>query len=206
MASSISKWDETTAASEFRKRRRWRFAIYSLATLFVFSIIADHLRAQNRHGDDWLRFDGHAVQFVNAIDGQSFAVRDGNSDDLTIIALQGVRSAGSEWDRKSADYLDARLAGKNLILHLQPTDPHDAQNRLKADAFLDDHQLLAADLVAEGLAIPDRATKSDFLPAIACKKKPRRKSIAWVFGLNQDNPRLLSNLGRIERMSLVAVV
>jgi endonuclease YncB( thermonuclease family) len=171
----MSKWDETTAAARLRTRRRWRLVSYSIAGILLLSIVADHLRGQNRGGDDWLRFDGHPVQFVKAIDGQSIAVRDENTEDVTTVALQGIRSAGAEWDAKSTDQLDALLTGKNLILHLKPTDPRDPQGRLRADVFTEDHQLIAAELVGEGLALPDRASRSDFLTSITQKETQAKK-------------------------------
>jgi hypothetical protein len=174
MHTPVTNWDETTAAARLRTRRRWRLASYSVAGLLLLSIIADHLRAQN-HGDDWLRFDGHQLQFVKAIDGQSIAIRDQNTEDVTIITLQGIRSAGREWDAKSVDRLDTLLTGKTLTLHLKPTDPRDPQGRLRADVFTEDHQLIAADLVSQGLALPDRQSKSDFLTSITQKETQAKK-------------------------------
>ena len=171
----MSNWDETTAAARLRTHQRWRLAGYSIAGVLLLSIIADHLRGQNRGGDDWLRFDGHQVQFVKAIDGESIAVQDQNTEDVTIVALQGIRSAGPAWDARSVDRLDELLTGKNVVLHLKPTDLRNNQGRLRADVFTEDHQLVAAELVAEGLALPDRASRSDFLSSITQKETQAKK-------------------------------
>jgi endonuclease YncB( thermonuclease family) len=171
----VQKWDQATAASRLKKVRRRRITGIVLVTIVAASIIADHLRAQNRHGDDWLRFDGHPVQFVKAVSGQSIAVRDDATDDMTIVLLKGIRSAGAEWDDKSVDRLDAVLTGKNVTLHLKPTDPRDNQGRLAADVFVDGRELVSADLVAEGLARIDRTSKSDFLTTIGQKETQAKK-------------------------------
>jgi endonuclease YncB( thermonuclease family) len=166
MSTATTKWNETVAAYELRKRRRWRILAYAITGILLLSIIADHLRAQNRHGDDWLRFDGQQVQFVKSVGGQSIAVRDENTEDMTIIALQGIRSAGADWDRISAERLDSLLTGKKVTLHLKPTDPRDQQSRLRADVFLDDRTLVSSELAGEGLVLADRASGCDFISAI----------------------------------------
>jgi endonuclease YncB( thermonuclease family) len=173
--SSVSKWDETAAAASLRSRQVWRIIAYLFLGATLISMIADHFRPLNRSGDDWRRFDGHQVQFVKAIDGQSLAVREENSDDLTIVALQGIRSSGAEWDQKSIDRLDALLEGKKLTLHLKPNDPRDSNGRLRADVFLDDHTLLSSELAAEGLALADRTSDCDFISAIGQSQAKAKK-------------------------------
>jgi endonuclease YncB( thermonuclease family) len=177
----LQKWDEQTAASSLKKRRYWRIAGIVLVAALVASIAADHLRPQNRHGDDWLRFDGHRVPFVKAVDGQSIAITDDPADEVTVVSLRGIKSAGPSWDQKSAEALDALLAGKGITLHLKPTTPRDEQGRLLADVFLD-RDLLSARLVEEGLVLTDRTGDSDFISEIrqAQAKAKRRRAGLWA--------------------------
>jgi len=178
MGVSPVKWDATTAASRLRRRRRWRFAVVILTGFGLLTSLVDHLRAQNRSGDDWLRFDGHQVQFVGTIDGQDIAVRDASSDDVTVVSVMGIKSFNAQWDRASARRIASLLAGRKLTLHLQSTQTRDGDGRLLADVFGDDRQLLGAQLAGEGLVLADRRTPDAFRSAIAKSEiQARRKGI-----------------------------
>ncbi|MGA2440280.1 MAG: thermonuclease family protein [Tepidisphaeraceae bacterium] len=178
MGVSPVKWDAATAASRLRSRRRWRFAAAILTGFALLTSLVDHLRAQNRSGDDWLRFDAHQVQFVGAIGGQDIAIRDGSSDDLTVVKVLGIKSFNARWDRASASRIASLLAGHTLTLHLQSTQTRDGDGRLLADVFVDDRQPLAAQLAGEGLVLADRRTTDAFRGAIArSESQARRKGI-----------------------------
>ena len=121
MGASPVKWDAATAAARLRHRRRWRFAAVILTGFALLTSLVDHLRAQNRSGDDWLRFDAHQVQFVGAVGGQDIAIRDGSSDDVTVVRILGIKSFDARWDRAAASRIASLLAGRTLTLHLQST-------------------------------------------------------------------------------------
>jgi endonuclease YncB( thermonuclease family) len=175
---TVQKWDEQAAASSLKKRRFWRIAGVTFGLIVVASIVADHLR---HPGDDWLRFDGHRVQFVRAVDGQSIAITDDPTNEVTIVTLRGIKSAGPIWDQKSAEALDALLAGKTVTVHLKPTNPRDARGRVLADVFLD-RDLLSARLAEEGLVLTDRTGDSDFITEIrqAQTKAKRHHARLWA--------------------------
>jgi len=178
MGVSPVKWDAVTAAARLRRRRRWRFAAAILTGFALLTSLVDHLRAQNRSGDDWLRFDAHQVQFVGAIGGQDIAIRDGSSDDVTVVKVLGIKSFNAQWDRASAGRIASLLLGRKLTLHLQSTQTRDGDGRLLADVFGDDRQLLGAQLAGEGLVLADRRTPDAFRSAIAKSEiQARRKGI-----------------------------
>ncbi len=154
MRRPISKWDETTATAALRRRRKWRIAGMVLISAVLFSSVVDHLRAENRGGDDWMRFDGRRVQFVRAVDGESIAVLDGG-DEMTIVRILGIRPANADWDERAMSRMDAFLAGQIVSIHLEPTQTRDEKGRLLADVFTDSNQLLAAELAGEGLVRGD---------------------------------------------------
>ncbi len=154
MPRSVTKWDEGTAATALRRRRKWRIAGIVLISALLLSSVADHLRAQNRGGDDWMRFDGRRVQFVRAVDGVSIAVLD-RGDEMTVVRILGIRSANADWDERAMSRMDALLAGQTLSIHLEATQTRDENGRLLADVFTDSNQLLAAELAAEGLVRGD---------------------------------------------------
>jgi endonuclease YncB( thermonuclease family) len=178
MGASRVKWDAATAASRLRHRRRWHAVAFLLTGFILLSSLVDHLRAQNRSGDDWLRFDGRQAQFVGAVDGQDIAIRDESSDDVTVARVMGIKSSGAQWDRASAGRIASLLAGRKLTLHLQSTQTRDGEGRLLADVFGDDRQLLSAQLAGEGLVLADRRTPDAFRAAIAKSEiQARRKGI-----------------------------
>jgi endonuclease YncB( thermonuclease family) len=178
MGVSPVKWDAATAASRLRRRRRWHAAALILTGFILLSSLVDHLRAQNRSGDDWLRFDGHQVQFVGAIDGQNIAIRDEPSDDVTVVKVLGIKSFNAQWDGASAGRIASLLLGRKLTLHLQSTQTRDGAGRLLADVFVDDRQLLGAQLAGEGLVLADRRTGDAFRGEIArFESQARRKGI-----------------------------
>jgi hypothetical protein len=178
MGVSPVKWDAATAASRLRRRRRWRFAAVILTGFALLTSLVDHLRAQNRSGDDWLRFDGHQVQFVGAIGGQDIAIRDESSDGVTVVKVLGIRSFNAQWDGASVRRMAWLLIGRKITLHLPPTQTRDWEGRLLADVFVDDRQLLGAQLAGEGLVLADRRTPDAFRGAIAkSESQARRKGI-----------------------------
>jgi len=154
MLRSVTKWDETSAATALRRRRKWRIAGIVLISALLLSSVVDHLRAQNRGGDDWMRFDGRRVQYLRAVDGQSIAVDDGD-EDVTIVRILGIRSANADWDERAMSRMDGFLAGQTLSIHLEPTQTRDENGRLLVDVFTESNQLLGAELAAEGLVRGD---------------------------------------------------
>jgi endonuclease YncB( thermonuclease family) len=166
MAESIAKWDETKASTRMRRRRRWKMVLAGLAGVVLISIVADHLRAKNR-GDDWVRFDGRTVRFVRAVDGCSIAVSDADSDDVTVVGVLGIRAAReSRWNHQAADRVEGMLKGKSVTLHLRAIAPRDSIGRVRADVFLNNGELLAADLAGDGLVVVDRRDRGDFFTDI----------------------------------------
>jgi endonuclease YncB( thermonuclease family) len=154
MPGSVTKWNEGTAARALRSRRKWRIAGIVLICVLLLSSVVDHLRAQNRGGDDWMRFDGRKVPFIRAVDGESIAIDDGG-EDVTIVRILGIRSANADWDERARSRMDAFLAGQIVSIHLEPTQTRDENGRLLADVFTESNQLLGAQLAAEGLVRGD---------------------------------------------------
>jgi endonuclease YncB( thermonuclease family) len=179
---NIAKWDAATSASRLRKRRRWRILAFVFVCLVLLSSLADHLRAQNRRGDDWLRFDGHPFVFAGVIDGESIAIREENSSDVTPVRLLGVASFSAEWDRLSARRLNSLLVSKELTLLLEPTQTRDSQDRLLAYVFTNESQPLSPELVGEGLALDDRRMPFAFHGAVdQAESLARRKHLGlWA--------------------------
>jgi len=176
------KWDAATAVSRLRRRRRRRFAAVILTGFALLTSLVDHLRAQNRSGDDWLRFDGHQVRFVSAIDGQDIAIRDGSSEDVTVVKVLGIKSFNAQWDGVSASRMAWLLVGRKLTLHLQSTQTRSTDGRLLADVFVDDRQSLGAQLAGEGLVLADRRAPDAFHGAIARSESQARHKGIGLWG------------------------
>ncbi|MGD0461066.1 MAG: thermonuclease family protein [Tepidisphaeraceae bacterium] len=186
----VAKWDAVTAASRLRNGRRWRLLAWGVVGLILLSSLFDHLRAQNRRGDDWLRFDGHQFAFAGAIDGESIAIREEPGGSVTAVRLLGVASFTTQWDRLSARRLNSLLAGRNLILLLEPTQTRDRQDRLLAFVFTDELQPLSPQLVGEGLALDDRRMPFAFHGAVdQAESQARRKRLGlWATATWRNMP------------------
>lgn len=103
-----------------------------------------------------MRFDGRQVSFAEAIDGETIGIRENAGGEIIPVRLLGVASFNEQWDRRSAQRLDALLSGRKLTLLLEPTQTRDQDGRLLAYAFTEDSEAVSPQLVAEGLAIDDR--------------------------------------------------
>jgi endonuclease YncB( thermonuclease family) len=182
MGVSIIKWDAETAANRLRIRSRWRIAGAIAIGIFLLSILGDHLRAKNSFTDDWAQFDGRQVRFVRVIDGESIAVSEESSEDIISVKLLGIRPFDSPLDKGLVERVDSELAGKEMTLHLGPTQTRDDRGRLLADALTEDGKPVCAELVVEGLSLADRHSNSAFLAAIerAQTQARKRKAGMWA--------------------------
>ncbi len=188
MGVHVAKWDEATSESRLRNRRRWRILLLVLSSLFLFSILFDHLKAQNRRGDDWLRFDGQQFAFAGAIDGESIAIRDERNGSVTPVRLLGVASFTPQWDRQSTRRLNSLLANRKLTLLLEPTQTRDSQDRLLAYVFTEDAQPLSPELVGEGLALDDRRMPFAFHGAVdQAESQAKKKRLGLWASANSRN-------------------
>ncbi|HEX4055191.1 MAG TPA: thermonuclease family protein [Tepidisphaeraceae bacterium] len=156
MSGSISKWDAATVASRLRNRRRWRITFWIALGLILLSSLSDHLWPHHQYEDDWMRFDGRQVSFAGAINGETIGIDEIARGEITRVRLLGVASFNDQWDRRSAQRLDALLAGRKLTLLLEPTQTRDHDGRLLAYVFTEDSEAISPQLVGEGLAIDDR--------------------------------------------------
>ncbi|MGD1275737.1 MAG: thermonuclease family protein [Tepidisphaeraceae bacterium] len=142
------------------RRRRWIGLARAAVLCAAVSILLDHVRAANRHGDDWSRFDRREVQFVAAHDGQSIDVRRSEGEAATAVHLLGVAAAGDPvWDQIAAQQLALMLSGKPILLQLEPTQTRDDRGRLLAYAFVDERQPINAQIVRQGWARADPQMK-----------------------------------------------
>jgi endonuclease YncB( thermonuclease family) len=175
MGVSIIKWDAEMAANRLRSRSRWRIAGAIAIGVFLLSILGDHLRAKNSSGDDWARFDGRQVRFVRVIDGESIAVCEESSEDVITVKLLGIRPFDAPLDKGLVERVDSELAGREITLHLGPTQTRDDRRRLLADALMEDGKSVSGELAAEGLALADRRSSSAFVTAVERAQAQARK-------------------------------
>jgi endonuclease YncB( thermonuclease family) len=178
---AVTKWDAATAANRLRRIRWWRAIRIVAVGLLLLSIALDHLRAANRSGDDWFRFDGKQVAFVRSVDGQCIEVRDAGSDQITPVRIMGIVSLDGHWDAAARIRLQTLLRGHALTIHLEPTQTRDDQGRLLASVFMDDGQDVAAELAKEGLARADRRARFAFHGAIEEAQHDARKKHAGLW-------------------------
>lgn len=170
-------------AARLRRRRR-RIGLARAAILCAaVSILLDHVRAANRHGDDWSRFDRREVQFVAAQDGQSIDVRQSSGGPITAVHLLGVAAAGDPaWDKIAAERLAVMLSPKPILLQLEPTQTRDDRGRLLAYAFADERQPINAEIVRHGLALADAQMNCTLLGMVQqAQKEARKKQIGIWF-------------------------
>ena len=81
--------------------------------IILLSILGDHLRAKNRFGDDWARFDGRQVRFVRVIDGESIAVCEGASEDVIAGEIAGSQSVQGAVGQGAGRTLRLRIGGQD---------------------------------------------------------------------------------------------
>jgi endonuclease YncB( thermonuclease family) len=182
MGVSIVKWDAETAAKRLRNRRRLRVAAVIIIGLVLLSILADHLRAKNSFSDDWARFDGRHVRFVRLVDGESIEVCEEASQDIVTVKLLGIKPFGAPLEMSLADGIDSELAGKEITLHLGPTQTRDGRGRLLADALMEDGKPVSGELAAQGLALADRGSGTAFFAAIERAQTAARKRKVGMWG------------------------
>jgi len=82
-------------AEPLRRRRRWLRAGWIFAACLAASILADHLLASERSGDDWSAWDHQHVAFVSAIDEQTIVLRNPKSLASTTVRLIGIEKLRS---------------------------------------------------------------------------------------------------------------
>jgi endonuclease YncB( thermonuclease family) len=145
----MSGWDESKVARAVRVRGWFGWGLVFFSGIFLISIVADHLYAGG--GDDWARFDGRefVVQSVDANDTLTLASSAGK---LQVVHLLGVAPLETQGISPAAK----QLAGKAITVKLDTTQTRDAGGRLLAYAFLNDRELINADLVRGGDAFADR--------------------------------------------------
>lgn len=182
MSGSISKWDAATATLRLRNRRRWRVASWIAVGLILLSSLFDHLRARGQYEDDWMRFDRRQVSFAGAISGETISIHEKAGGDITRVRLLGVASFNEQWDRRSAQRLNALLTGRKLTLLLEPTQTRDSSGQLLAYVFTEDSEAVSPQLVGEGLAIDDRRLPFAFHGSVdQAESQARRKHLGlWA--------------------------
>ena len=171
---AVTSWEpQMTAQRLCRRRRRAAFA-YVLGSCIIVSIVLDHVLGASGHGDDWSDFDGRQFSIVCAVDGQTIGVCRDGSDQITQVHLLGIRVNDAQWAQKSKEFL-ASLAGQTVTLKLEPTQTRDAQGRLLASAFLDDHQPISVEVVDRGLSRADRSLRYSFHSDVERAQSQARK-------------------------------
>ena len=181
MGTSVVKWDAGMAAARLRNKRRWRAVVWGVLVVLLCSSLFDHLRAENRFGDDWHRFDGKQAMFACAVDGQTIAVREESGDVMTAVRLLGVASFDSQWDGEAKERLNSLLVGRMVVFRLEPTQTRDEKGELLAYVVRDDGESVCAEMVREGLGLADRRVKFAFDAVVDAAESQAHKKRAGLW-------------------------
>ncbi|MGA2583209.1 MAG: thermonuclease family protein [Tepidisphaeraceae bacterium] len=151
----------------------------------VGSIVLDYALAGPRSGDDWSRYDGKSFRFVSVIDGESIRLAGVDAP----VKLLGARPFdGDDWNQRAADWLAKSLAGKTLVLHLEPSQTRDDSGRLMACVFSEPGDLIDLDIVTAGIARADRRVPCAYLGEIElAQSEARRKGLGFWVGQKLTN-------------------
>ncbi len=166
-----------------RARRRYRLGLVFLATVGVALMAISFM---DRRGV-WL---GHAVRpqdiwkyhmrltTVSAVlDANTIALPDG-----TRVCLLGTNPpSAAHWQALARNRLQSLVAGREVLLRLEPQALRDAQGRVLAQVCLEDRDL-AIDLLKEGLLRVDRRVESPFRGTlVSAEDSARRKRLGlWL--------------------------
>jgi endonuclease YncB( thermonuclease family) len=174
---AVIVWDEARLIGQLRRRRKWVWAGRTAILLAVISIVLD------RRADDWAAFDGRTVRFVSAADGEAINVRNADNGRVSSVRLLGIKARDSKSSRQSKIQLQSLLVGRDIILKLETPQTRDAQGRLLAYAFLDDRDLVNADLARQGFALADRQPIAFRGPIAQAEAQARHKHLGvWAAG------------------------
>lgn len=145
-----------------QRRRVIRGVIAGLLVALCGAIAID----QVTHSNDWRRFDQKTVTVVGIPAGDQIVI-----DGRTTIRLIGVDAPY----KQSLDYTRARLASRQVLLRLEPTQTRDDAGRLMAYVYLGDNDCLNLALIRDGKAFADRRHRHTFSPQYEQAENEARK-------------------------------
>ena len=148
----------------------------------------DHLGAFGYGGDDWRVFDRRSFAVQRVIDGDTFVVWHG-ADEVT-VGLLGVAAPqlpAAHWAENAKAYLSGRTLGKTVSLRLDTTRSRDERGRLLAYVYINDGDLLNADIIRDAQAFADRRVKHSMHgPFEQAENEARKKSRGMWKGMHDE--------------------
>jgi hypothetical protein len=142
-------------SAALRQRKLLRLAVLLIPSILGLAILLDHLGAFGYRGDDWASFDGRRFE-AQRIAPNGFVVISNHHE--TEVRFLGV-GFPERYAADSHGYLVSSLAGKTVILKLDPLQTRDAAGHLLAYVYLSEGDCLNADIVRAGHARADRRQK-----------------------------------------------
>jgi endonuclease YncB( thermonuclease family) len=143
---------------------RWRWGrriALAAVLLLVVSILLGWAGLFGYHGDDWSAFDRRRCRVVRVVSGDTLVVRpaDGSDEPADVtVRLAGVAApaAGEYWAEEGRQALAGRVAGKDVVLRLEPAQTRAADGALLAYLYLTSEDDLNLSLIRDGHAYADR--------------------------------------------------
>jgi hypothetical protein len=161
--------------SHIKRRRIIRWSIAAVALLLALASVADHLR-----GSDW-RFDGRWFIVTGITEDMLIELAPEQGGKVTRVRLLGLPGPGEDWSMHAREHGLARLAGRRVLLRLEPMQSRDDAGQLQGYLYMDDRNV-NVDLVQQGQARMDRGPKHTFAGAMAqAESAARRKRLGvWA--------------------------
>jgi endonuclease YncB( thermonuclease family) len=158
-------------SAALRRRKLLRLAVLLILFVLGLTILLDHLGAFGYRGDDWASFDGRRFE-AQRIAPNGFVIISNHLE-------TEVRFLGLDFPERHAansrGYLVSSLAGKMVILKLDPLQTRDAAGHLLAYVYLTEADCLNADIVRAGHARADRRQKHSMQAVFDAAETDARK-------------------------------
>ena len=164
-------------------RRKWRLMlIVSLVVLAGVAAVSATdrgrwWRAGATRPDDLWKYHGVHITGVHAADANALLLPDGTR--VGLLATKPPRD--SQFARLAQRRLDETVAGREIILRLEPQSTRDPSGKLLAHVYIDDRNI-ATELLKQGFLRVDRDCQSPYRDTfLAAEDAARRKHLGlWL--------------------------
>ncbi|MFI5379991.1 MAG: thermonuclease family protein [Tepidisphaerales bacterium] len=187
---STSRADTYRGLARLARRRWWLAVGISLALLAgVVTVSATDRRrcwlAGATRPDDVWRYQGARVANVHAAGANSLLLPDGTR--LALLATRPPRDG--DFARLAQRRLEKTVAGREVLLRLEPQSTRDSSGTLRAHVYINDRNI-AIELLKQGTLRVDRESQSPFRDTfLAAEDAARRKHLGLWLQTAPDTPR-----------------
>jgi nuclease-like protein len=158
-------------SAALRQRKLLRFAVLLIFFVLGLVILLDHLGAFGYRGDDWGSFNGRRFEAQRIAPNGFVVIANQHETEVRFLGLDFPE----RYAANSHGYLVSSLAGKTVILKLDPLQTRDAAGHLLAYVYLTEGDCLNADIVRAGQGRADRRQKHSMQAVFDAAETDARK-------------------------------